>query len=288
MKHYPDTTNQCGSNCPNAERGVVIPLVVVSMVLFIAFAALAIDLGYLYVVKSELQRSDDNGALGGVAKLSDVDSVYGTRSIFEKLNGARGNTQNYVAMNPAGGTAIAVQDAQISFGYISDPYDQSEVIDTAADPTEFNVLQVTTRRTANSPNGAVPLFFGKFFGRTSSNLTATAAAVLDDRFAGIEVPDGEPSVLIPLAVKASCWEDQIVNGNGDDEYGVDDSHNPTFTDDGVPEIKLTSDDGDDEEEGDDAEGGDDGEDDEDGSGGEDDRAQDGGGGWGVEAEGGRG
>ena len=51
------------------ERGAVLVLVGVLMFVLIGFAALAIDLGHLYVVRNELQNAADSGALAGAHNL---------------------------------------------------------------------------------------------------------------------------------------------------------------------------------------------------------------------------
>ena len=47
------------------EAGQVIPMAAVMMVGLLGVAALAVDLGYLYVVRNELQNVSDAGALAG-------------------------------------------------------------------------------------------------------------------------------------------------------------------------------------------------------------------------------
>jgi Flp pilus assembly protein TadG len=51
------------------QRGTVIVLVGVGMLVFLGVAALAVDLGYLYVVRNELQNAADAGALAGARVL---------------------------------------------------------------------------------------------------------------------------------------------------------------------------------------------------------------------------
>jgi hypothetical protein len=221
------------------ERGAVAVIVAVCMMLFMAMAAMAIDYGYLCVVKSELQRSADCGALGGAKEYATSPSDPDNVNILAKLDVVRDRARHYVGRNPAGGRNLVLESQDIVLGYLSDPFNPSLAIDTGSDPADFNVVQVTTRRTADSPNGPVGLFFAKALGRRFSNLTATATAVLDDRFKGISAPDGARTPLIPFVLKSQDWQEQIVNRKGVDEYSVDpDDGTVRFFSDGNPEIQL--------------------------------------------------
>ncbi len=51
------------------QRGVVLPLVAILLIVLLAFAAIAVDLGYMHVVKNELQNAADAAALAGAAVL---------------------------------------------------------------------------------------------------------------------------------------------------------------------------------------------------------------------------
>ena len=51
------------------EQGVTAVIVTILLIVFLGVAALAIDIGHLYVVRNELQNAADAGALAG-AKIS--------------------------------------------------------------------------------------------------------------------------------------------------------------------------------------------------------------------------
>ena len=51
------------------QKGVTIVLVAICLVVLIGFAAIAVDLAYLYIVKGELQNAADSGALAGAQVL---------------------------------------------------------------------------------------------------------------------------------------------------------------------------------------------------------------------------
>jgi hypothetical protein len=54
------------------HKGSAIIFVAVTLMVLVAFAGLAIDVGYLYVVRGELQNAADSGALAGAQKLYDT------------------------------------------------------------------------------------------------------------------------------------------------------------------------------------------------------------------------
>ena len=51
------------------QRGAVAVIVALTLVVLLAFGALAVDLGYLMMVKNELQNAADAGALAGAREL---------------------------------------------------------------------------------------------------------------------------------------------------------------------------------------------------------------------------
>ena len=53
------------------NRGAVLLIVTVSMVALLAIASLAVDFGYLMVIKNQLQNGADAGALRGAEMLYD-------------------------------------------------------------------------------------------------------------------------------------------------------------------------------------------------------------------------
>ena len=57
----------------NNQDGAVAALVAVCLIIFVAFTALAIDVGHLYVVRNELQNAADAGALAGARWLLNED-----------------------------------------------------------------------------------------------------------------------------------------------------------------------------------------------------------------------
>jgi Flp pilus assembly protein TadG len=97
------------------QRGVVLPLVALLMVVLLGFAAFAVDMGYLYVVKNELQNAADAAALAGASVLfTDNQNCIGYQSPYNCCSGAgSGSCSPSIIDNAsiaATATAVAVKN----------------------------------------------------------------------------------------------------------------------------------------------------------------------------------
>ena len=70
--------NQGLSNLFRDQQGVTMILVAIVMLVIIGFAALAIDIGHLFVVRNELKNAADAGALAGARVLLNADGTVNT------------------------------------------------------------------------------------------------------------------------------------------------------------------------------------------------------------------
>ena len=232
IKSIPGLDNQF------ARKGAVATMVAVLMVVLLGCVALAVDIGYLYVARTELQRAADAGALAGAQALGrDSDSLFGE---FLYLSRIYSQAQSLAEANSCAGQSVAIDaGADVRIGYIADPHDLDASLQVVA-LDQCNAVQVTAHRTSASSLGRISLFFGPIFGVNSSGVGARATAVLDDRFYAY-TPTTEPGGVgaIPFTIDEDIWEDLIVQGNGPDEYGYDpETGEIQNLPDGVPEIKL--------------------------------------------------
>lgn len=148
---------RCHRSKPDSARarsGQVIVLFAVILIVLMAICVLAIDVGRLFVCKAELQNTVDAAALAGASQLT------GLVSESEKAL-ARQEAVALAAANRVSGQPLTLTDSDIQFGHYNSatgefvPEDQSGVVDS---------IKVTGRRTSNSPEGPVNLFFGSLFG----------------------------------------------------------------------------------------------------------------------------
>jgi hypothetical protein len=132
------------------NKGQVLVLVALCLFVLLGFAALGIDVGYMYSVRHELQRSADAGALAGASAFRETgrDSTDGTTRTL-----AEDRARDY-----------ATRDI-----VIRSPLDNSEV--SVSFPTDNNLMRI--RVDVNRP---ASLFFARILGRDNAAISAYAVA----------------------------------------------------------------------------------------------------------------
>ena len=142
----------------NAQRGMSIFVVAMSMVALLGMAALALDLATLYLARNEAQRAADAAALAGAKAIADSGYLSGAvdQSTAQKLA-----TPEAIALgeqNSVGGQSASVSVSGFDFTNTQDPR-----------------ITVVVQRTQANGN-AMPTFFGKILGFLSADISATATA----------------------------------------------------------------------------------------------------------------
>jgi hypothetical protein len=166
-----------GIRAAGRERGASLVLVAVSLVVLLSVAALAVDLGMLYVARNEAQRAADAAALAGAYTFitSGCTSAGGCVAGGTQESQAREQAELIGAQNAIVGQAAQIQNADISFTY----------------PTpEEPQITVTVERTAARGN-AIPTIFSRMFGVSSSGVSASATA---EAYNPSGAPSGSPSL----------------------------------------------------------------------------------------------
>ncbi len=154
------------------RRGAVVVYTAMIMTTLLGFAALTVDIGYLYTVKAELQVSADAAALAGASQLASLAQ--------DRLDKARAKAAEYAAKNEVGNVAPVLETSDVVFG--QGQLDMQTGRYTFAEGVEpFDAIRVRVRRTADSPNGAVALFFANIFGKSEKGMWAEATAILIPR-----------------------------------------------------------------------------------------------------------
>jgi hypothetical protein len=177
----------------------VLSAILISVML--AFVAFAVDIGYILVTRTEMQRSADASALASAWAL-----------INERGNPDNPNTRavaaRYVALNKAGHISLELAADDVEVGRLSDPSDFSNQLNFS-DPNRFNAVQVRVQRTA-AQNGELPLFFARAIGTDSAAVKAQATASFYDNIRGFRIPE-DPSNLnldiLPIALDLETWND---------------------------------------------------------------------------------
>ncbi len=152
------------------RRAAVAVQVAVMSTLILGFGALAVDVGAIYTVQTELQAAADSAALAAAGALMGEGGL-------NPDTAARAAAANYAARNRVRNASPLLAASDVEFGRaVLDPTTNRFTFEPSA--TAFDAVRVTVRRTADSPNGAVPLWFANIFGIRETELRARAAAVL--------------------------------------------------------------------------------------------------------------
>jgi Flp pilus assembly protein TadG len=227
-----------------SRRGAILPLTVILLVFMLILVALAIDIGYLLVARTELQRTADAAACAAVAELVDNEAITGTPDLSDEITQARATALQYALANRVRNAAPAVDlntsnstSGDVVIGYLANPSDPTEAIDvTKLD--QANAVQVRVRRTAGQ-NGEVELFFARVFGKDTQSVQATATAAMMKSFRGFEAPDdGTNLPILPITLHIDTWNDMLA-GHGSDKWGWNDPEsNIAHQGDGAREMNL--------------------------------------------------
>jgi hypothetical protein len=139
------------------DRGQVLPMMAALLVATVAAASLSIDLGRCYVGNQELQASTNAAALAGASVLPGATAAT-TAASYSSLTGDNNTVGNLSTVTmPTGYPKLLCLTTLTNQGI------------PCAAPANANAIQVKQQTT-------VPLFFARFFGKSSLTLTATATA----------------------------------------------------------------------------------------------------------------
>ncbi|NLV29774.1 MAG: pilus assembly protein TadE [Acidobacteria bacterium] len=175
--------NQCGA---------VIVMVALLLVVFVGFAAMAIDIGHLLVVRNELQNAADAAALAGASHL------------YPQIPPASPSPPDWAAgetaastnapVNKAGG--VVITDYEVQLGYWNFAHTPPGLQSTGITPgaQDFAAIKVTVRRANGKNGGPLGLFFAPVLGIKTSDVSATATAVM------ASPGTAKPGALLPVAI----------------------------------------------------------------------------------------
>jgi len=154
-------------------------MVAFALVALLGFAALAIDLAFLYVARSEAQRAADAAALAGAKEFVVSGFTTGVVSQATAQTLATGAAIGAGSQNNVGGSPAVILPTDVTFDF-----------SIANDPR----ISVTVARDA-AHGGPLPTFFAKVLGVLSANVSAKATAEAYNP--GISGPPVGPACLKP-------------------------------------------------------------------------------------------
>lgn len=178
--------------------GAAFVWLVASLFALLAIAALVIDLGYMYVCKSQLQNATDAGALAGAGNYStQLTQQLQNPSYTPDYNLSRTAAQNFAQMNNAAGSQVLIgnngntldNNNDIVVGFWNFTTHVASSNDIIPSTTKINAVKVRARRTTDSKGvngnlGPIETFFGKVLGILNSDVKAASIAALPIRSTG--------------------------------------------------------------------------------------------------------
>jgi len=225
------------------RRGAVAVFTLVMLVALIGFAALTVDVGAMYNTRADLQTAADAAALAGATvyasdAMMKIRLGHGGSSAMSEVLASIGKHAEQVGLLNrsfgAAGTVVEPQD--ITAGWI-DVESATSPIDLNLAPTRYNAVQVIVRRNSKGPNGPLNFLFAPIFGKHTTDISASAVAVCDDRFSALntEVPDAAD--VWPFTIAVDEYDKWVATGG--DVYGYNaDSDAVTHGADGLREVQL--------------------------------------------------
>ena len=158
-----------------ARRGNIIVMTAIMLVVMMAMIAFSVDIGYMYTMQAQLQRSVDAAALAGAGEL------------VEGVDEAQAKAREYLVRNPVGSSISVVNenelDAAIS-DFIVDHGDNLDLQVGEWDPVtrtfiETDVLPSTLKVGMEYHN--LPFFFARFLGKENFTIRAESTAMFQPR-----------------------------------------------------------------------------------------------------------
>lgn len=181
--------------------GVMMPFLIVIMG---SIGALAVDVGYLMVVRNELQNAADAAALAGAAGLYTGTAPNWTNGISQG--------QTAIKLNYSGGTQLVDGTVQAGYWDLTRSWSATQSSPptlSQSNPPNFTdyapAVQVTIGRTANNNGGPVTTWLASLFSNATAGIQATAVAII--------APPGkvvQGATPLPMVI-SSCLYSQFFN-----------------------------------------------------------------------------
>ena len=146
------------------RRGTILVLCAVFVTILVAMAAFSIDVAYMQLVRTELRVATDAAAKAGVEALVREQDPAAAITAATQI----------AAANKVANTPLQLEASDIILGRASMEQDGSWTFNAGEEP--YSAVRVNSRRTADSLDGAVSLFFGGFLGTGSFEPIQSATA----------------------------------------------------------------------------------------------------------------
>lgn len=230
------------------RRGLVLVLVALLMVAMLGFTALVIDIGFISLVRNEMQTAADASALAAGLELADgygpgavrTQSAMATRA---KLAGAA-----VAAANPMADRAHAYLNSTRDLEFGQQTWNSStQRWEFQAGSSPYTAVRTTIRRDQTSEtgnnsttlDGPLNLFFARVLGFNTAKCRCKAVAALKPGV-GVKIAPGSSATVdvLPIALDQQSWNN-LLAGAGSDNYSFDpDTGIVSNGSDGIKEINI--------------------------------------------------
>ncbi|MEM9187187.1 MAG: vWA domain-containing protein [Planctomycetota bacterium] len=157
-------------NAKRERRGAILVLIAVIMPVFALMAAFAVDVAWMQLVRTELRTATDAAARAGAKTLS----------AEQDRGAARAAAVDAASRNLVAGVGLRIDGSDVQFG-LSQQASASDPFVFTAGGSPLNAVHVDGRRTAGSPAGPAPLFFGRMLGVNKFEPVQSATSTMLDR-----------------------------------------------------------------------------------------------------------
>lgn len=199
--------------------GNITVLAALLMVVLLAVVALAVDVGMLYIGRTELQRTADASAMAAAWELLESNAQAQKLSPRKLESRVRSKARQFAELNSTQAKRLRLGSEDVELGYMSNPSNPASTFETGAAQPKNSVRVVVQR--SEQRNGQLPLFFARVLGFSKSSVAAEATASANVNFNGFQPPsDGSNLPLLPFALDQETWQ-ALLSGNGKDEYRYD-------------------------------------------------------------------
>jgi hypothetical protein len=168
-------------------------LVMIALLLpiLLFLVAMAVDVGYIQLVRTEMRASTDAATRAAGEALSRT----------QDLNQARQAAKDLAVANKVASAPLLLADSDIEFGLSTLNADGSWTFNPSGSP--INAVRIHSKRTKGSLSGSVPLYFGRFMGINDFEPRQIASSVRLDRDICLVI-DRSTSMKLPLS-STSEW-----------------------------------------------------------------------------------
>jgi Flp pilus assembly protein TadG len=185
------------------QSGSIAVVAAICLAVILGFAALALDIGHLVSVKSELQKAADGGALAGARALN-------VPPPMPNWNNGQVVATATVQKNYA--DTVRISNCQVQTGYWDLSWSSSQKATanlkptgTTPGPTDVAAVKVIVSKSADQNGGPVTMWIAGVFGIHVENLGAVAVATI---IPGKPINTANPGSAFPLATPI-WWVNQM-------------------------------------------------------------------------------